>query len=421
MSRPAGRSPVSRVVLHHHRAAAPRVTDRLLLPWDYTGGDPGNISIAVAAVDRCRSGASSQKLDESHGVRPPLEYVGWVRRSVDTVSAMTDWVQQAQTLTDQVLRPAAAEVDTSGKIPPSHFSALRDRGFYGLAFATRDPVNTLADVGEILISGCLATAFVWAQHHGTLLRMMMSRNNTLKARYLADLRSGAVTAGVSGSGYANPDNPVIVATETDDGYTITGQAPFVTGWGLVDTIGVTAYDTRAQKTVTFLMDATDGRGVHANRICLSAADASNTVELTFNGYEVPHASVIHVRMARRGGLSIADRAILRINGSLALGVARACLTEADRIGHPCPQLWETHTTIRTALNNAATGDGDIYNARAQASQFAVTAATYVATAAGSRSVTRGEPTERLVREAAFSAVCTTTPEIKSRILTAGTP
>ncbi len=201
------------------------------------------ISIAVAAVDRCRSGASSQKLDESHEVRPPLEYVGWVRRSVDTVSAMTDWVQQAQTLTDQVLRPAAAEVDTSGKIPPSHFAALRARGFYGLAFATTDPVNTLADVGEILISGCLATAFVWAQHHGTLLRMMMSRNNTLKARYLADLRSGAVTAGVSGSGYANPDNPLLIATETAAGYSINGRAPFVTGWGLVDVIGVTAYDT----------------------------------------------------------------------------------------------------------------------------------------------------------------------------------
>ena len=254
MSHPAGSSPVSRVVLHHHRAAAPRVTDRLLLPWDYTGGDPGNISIAVAAVDRCRSWASSQKLDESHGVRPPLERVSEVPLSVDTVSAMTDWVQQAQDLIDDVLRPAAAEVDRAGKLPSSHFAALRDRGFYGLAFATTDPVHTLADVGEILVSGCLATAFVWAQHHGTLLRMVMSRNDTLKARYLTDLRSGAVTAGVSGSGYANPDNPVIVATETDNGYTITGQAPFVTGWGLVDTIGVTAYDTRAQKTVTFLMD-----------------------------------------------------------------------------------------------------------------------------------------------------------------------
>ncbi|MFD9670187.1 amidase family protein [Rhodococcus sp. NPDC059968] len=43
------------------------------------------------------------------------------------------------------------------------------------------------------------------------------------------------------------------------------------------------------------------------------------------------------------------------------------------------------------------------------------------TAAGSRSVTSGEPTERMIRQAAFSMVCTTTPEIKSRILTARTP
>ncbi|WP_342338971.1 MULTISPECIES: acyl-CoA dehydrogenase family protein [unclassified Rhodococcus (in: high G+C Gram-positive bacteria)] len=334
---------------------------------------------------------------------------------------MTDWVQQAQDLTDEVLRPAAAEVDRSGKIPRSHFAALRGRGFYGLAFATTDPVNTLADVGEILVSGCLATAFVWAQHHGTLLRMVMSRNDTLKAQFLAGLQSGAVTSGVSGSGYANPENPFIVATETDDGYTITGQAPFVTGWGLVDVIGVTAYDTRAQKTVTFLMDATDGPNVHANRIPLSAANASHTVELTFNGHHIPHTAVIHVRKTPRGGLSIADRAILRINGSLARGVARACLTEADRIGHPCPQLWETHATIREALNNTATGDGDIYDARARASQFAVTAANYVATAAGSRSVQHGEPTERMAREATFSMVCTTTPEIKSRILTTRHP
>ncbi|SEB32968.1 acyl-CoA dehydrogenase family protein [Rhodococcus koreensis] len=330
---------------------------------------------------------------------------------------MTDWVQQAQHLTDEVLRPAATEVDGSGMIPQSHFETLRDQGFYGLAFTSKDPVTTLADVGEILVSGCLATAFVWAQHHGTLLRLLMSRNDALKAQFLADLRSGAITAGVSGSGYANPDNPLVVATETDDGYTITGRAPFVTGWGYVDVIGVTAYDTRADKTVTFLIDAIDGPNIHSKRIPLSAADASNTVQLTFNGHHIPHTAVIHVRKTPRGGLSIADRAILRINGSLALGVARSCLTEADRIGHPCPHLWETHTMLREALNNAATGDGDIYDARARASQFAVTAANYVATAAGSPSVQRGEPTERMVREAAFSMVCTTTPEIKSRILT----
>ncbi|KXF55844.1 hypothetical protein AXA44_36395 [Rhodococcus sp. SC4] len=66
-------------------------------------------------------------------------------------------------------------------------------------------------------------------------------------------------------------------------------------------------------------------------------------------------------------------------------------------------------------------DGDIYDSRAGASQFAVTAATYCASDAGSRSIKRGEPAETMIREAAFSIVCTTTPEIKSRILTAGHP
>ncbi len=41
MSHPEGRSPVSRVVLHHHRAAAPQVTDRVLLLWNNTGRDHG--------------------------------------------------------------------------------------------------------------------------------------------------------------------------------------------------------------------------------------------------------------------------------------------------------------------------------------------------------------------------------------------
>ncbi|MFV9452398.1 hypothetical protein ACNJ7E_02845 [Rhodococcus sp. NM-2] len=56
-----------------------------------------------------------------------------------------------------------------------------------------------------------------------------------------------------------------------------------------------------------------------------------------------------------------------------------------------------------------------------ASQFAVTAATYCASDAGSGSIKRGEPAETMIREPAFSIVCTTTPQIKSRIPIAGHP
>jgi len=56
-----------------------------------------------------------------------------------------------------------------------------------------------------------------------------------------------------------------------------------------------------------------------------------------------------LRVAQRGPVA------LRINGSLALGVARACLTEADNLGHHLPQWWEQHTSIRDAMNSAAAG------------------------------------------------------------------
>lgn len=329
---------------------------------------------------------------------------------------MTNWVQDAQGLVDDLLRPAAASVDTTGKIPAAHFDTLTRRGYYGLAFATETPVQTLSDVGEILVSGCLSTAFVWAQHHGTLLRLATSSNEKLKATYLAELHSGAIKAGVSGGGYAQPDHPLVTATANDDGgYTISGRAPFVSGWGLIDVIGITAFDASTRTLVTFVTDAIDTSGMTGHRLPLAAAHATNTVELVFDGLHVPKESVMHIGGVGSSALGVADRILLRINGSLALGVARASLAVADEL-QTSEQLWAEHADVKRELDNAASGDGDIYAARARASQFAVTAATYCATATGSRAVLRGDDAERLVREAAFSLVCTTTPDIKARMI-----
>ncbi|PBC35331.1 hypothetical protein CJ179_47860 [Rhodococcus sp. ACS1] len=95
----------------------------------------------------------------------------------------------------------------------------------------------------------------------------------------------------------------------------------MSGWGLVDVIGVTAYDTGAQRTVTFLMDAVDGRGVRGQSIALASADASSPVELVFDGCEVSLNSVMHVGGTGGSGLALADRLLLRINGSLGRGQA----------------------------------------------------------------------------------------------------
>lgn len=322
----------------------------------------------------------------------------------------------------EILAPAAASVDLSGVIPTSHFDELASRGFYGVAFASEDPIGTLADVGEILVSGCLATAFVWAQHHGTLLRLAGSRNEALKNAYLSDLQSGARRAAVSGSGYARPDGPLVRARRTGDGYRITGKSPFVTGWGLTDVIGVTAYDETSDESITFMTAVKDTARMRTRRLELSAAHASHTVELEFDEFDVPDESVVHVARnvaSRRTELSMLDRAIVRINGSLALGTIRGSLCALDDFGRSHPALESKYNEIKAQLDAAARDRTlDIFAARARACNFAVDVAAYYAATVGSRAVRRGDIAERLVREANFGLVCTTSSEMKNRVLAA---
>ncbi len=332
----------------------------------------------------------------------------------------TDWINESKKLSARLLEPAAAQVDQSATIPPTHFDELAEQGFYGVALGSDNPLQTLSAVGEVLVSGCLSTAFVWAQHHGTLLRLATSRNQALKERYLPGLQRGSLRAGVSGGGYAAPQLPLVQAHRTSDGYSIGGSAPFVTGWGFIDVLGVSAYDEANDETVTFLAPASMDSGLSAMRLDLAAANASQTVALDFDGYRVDDTDVMHVARrvrSRQGAMSMLDRAIVRINGSLALGLARRILTALDASGHSSQTMADKFTAVKNSLDHAISDTSvDIHGARAQASRFAVDASIYYTAVTGSRAVQRGELAERTAREANFSLVCATTAEIRAQVL-----
>lgn len=112
-----------------------------------------------------------------------------------------------------------------------------------------------------------------------------------------------------------------------------------------------------------------------------------------------------------------DRAVTRLNGALALGTANAALLELAAIGRASDVLTAQHAEIRSTLTRAVTERHiDIRGVRAAASRFSVDVANHLAIAAGSGAILRGSTPERLLREAAFSLVCTTTPEMKTHLL-----
>lgn len=326
---------------------------------------------------------------------------------------MNSWTDEAQRLTDDVLLPDANDVDAKGTIPGAHFDRLAAAGFYGLTIADDIDFGTIAEVAETLMSGCLATAFVWAQHHTVMRRILASSNVELRERYGPQLRAGSLRAGVTYAGAMS--DTMLIAHKTDAGYRLEGAAPFMTGWGMVDLIGVFARSAESdQELISVLIPATDTATLRARPLPLIAADASRTVSLTFDGVDVPSDMVDGIVTLER----FASTAMFGIwlNGSLALGIARRCTAELSDLGIDVGPLREEKAAIRRDLDSGLAGTTDVYAARARASQFALNTAAALVAATGSGALLRGATAERLLREATFTLVFGTRPPIRAALL-----
>jgi alkylation response protein AidB-like acyl-CoA dehydrogenase len=304
----------------------------------------------------------------------------------------------------------AAAVDTADSVPDAHLRGLADAGLYGI-FA---PVSAgglglgepeLSLVVEELASACLASTFVWAQHFGLLGAMLdpgtpaALREPLLPAVVRGEVRGGVALAGLL------PGPPRLSARPVDGGWLVDGQAPWVSGWGIIDLLLVVARGP-GDTAVTLLADARERPGLAAARQRLAAVNASVTVQLSFTGLFVPGARFVS---QQRYDPVTAQSQGLRLNGSLALGVGRRCCA---LIG-PSP-LDDELDSCRAELGAAPAAA--MPAARARASEFAVRAAHVLAVRRGSASALAGDAAERLAREAGFLLVFGSRPAIKEALL-----
>lgn len=320
-------------------------------------------------------------------------------------------VTSATALAEEVLFPAAAATDAADVLPEANLEALADAGFYGI-FAPPElgglgAPEAMPEVVEVLASGCLTTTLVWIQHFG-LLGSLLGGPAHLQERWLAGACRGEVRGGIAFGGLL-PGPPVLTATRTegDDGWRLDGHAPFVSGWGRIHLVHVAARGPD-ETVVNLVIGAVGDPRVRVTRQRLAAVDASSTVRLDFDGLVVPDELVLSVEPYDRAG-SLGTR--LRLNGSLALGVARRAIT---LLGSDAGGLTDELVARRAELDGAD-ADG-MAPARAAASELALRSAAALAVSVGSRSVLADDHAQRLVREALFLLVFGSRPPIKAALL-----
>jgi alkylation response protein AidB-like acyl-CoA dehydrogenase len=325
-----------------------------------------------------------------------------------------DAVAAAHRLADEVLFPDAMRVDGMDAVPAVQLDALAAEGLYGApappaAGGLGLDLATTCAVTEELASGCLATTFVWVQHRGLVMTLAAASTPvSLRDQWLGPACQGKVRGGIALGGLI-PGPPLLRALATEGGWRLDGQAPWVTGWGLIDLLLVMARGP-GDTIVNLIMDAAAQPGLTVSRQRLAAVNASVTVQLGFDGATLPAGRYVSqepfdpVASLRPEGL--------RINGSLALGVAGRCC----RLLGPGP-LDDEVAACRTRLDDALGADVEaMAQARAAASGLAVRAAAALTVSDGSKSIMTGQHAQRLAREALFLLVFGSRPAIKSALL-----
>jgi alkylation response protein AidB-like acyl-CoA dehydrogenase len=241
-----------------------------------------------------------------------------------------DVLATARRLADDLLFPAALEVDGADLVPRSHLDALAAGGLYG-QWGPTDAGGLDLDaatgnrVAEVLAGGCLTTAFVAMQHQG-VVRQIARTSGAVRDDWLAPLCRGDRRSGVAISGIRPGADP-LRARPSPYGWTLHGSVPWVTGWGRVDVVHVAALDDEGD-VVWLLVDAERAPSLHVERQHLVACEASGTVTVSFQGHEV--AGERCTLRTSYADWQRADVEGLRPNGSLALGVAGRCVARIPR-------------------------------------------------------------------------------------------
>ena len=319
-----------------------------------------------------------------------------------------DFRTKVDRIADQ-LEAAAPQIDVMESIPTHHFDSLAACGLYG-AFAPTSvgglelDLVTMCSIVEQLAAACLTTTFVWIQHFRLVAALLDPSTPEWIREKLPLAISGQEKGGVALGGLL-PGPPRLIATETMDGWRLDGDAPWVSGWGIVDVLFVTARQSE-NSVVSFVIDAVDQLGPDVTRHRLSAMNASSTVQLNFNDFHIPFDRYVG-SLPYAPGLERPEG--LRVNGSLALGVTRRC---CELLGPT--SLDDELRLCRDDLDAFETKD--IAISRARAAELAVRAAHVLAVSRGSRSAISGDIAERSTREAALLLVFASRPAIKNALL-----
>ena len=223
-----------------------------------------------------------------------------------------------------------------------------------------------------------ALGFLQTQHHSATSMLANSDNELLKSICLRAIALGELRLGVGFSHLRRSGNPAVTATPAKDGYLLSGQVPWVTGFGLFQKFIVAAVlpDNRAVfGLLPFANVESESGTIACSEIMqLIAMNSTNTVTATLTNWLLHESQIISFQPKDwivendrknvlnfvpatfgcvRAGLDIIAAVVQAKNSN---SIAHACQTlenKLDRLKQDFPQSQYSSTAEKLALRAKA--------------------------------------------------------------------
>jgi alkylation response protein AidB-like acyl-CoA dehydrogenase len=344
-----------------------------------------------------------------------------------------------QHLCDTQIEPVAEEIDMRGSVPCEHLAALAAAGLVGVT--TPQSLGGQACSSEFmhlftrtLTAACGTTWFVLTQHLGSCGQIAGSSNPVLREKFSQKMAAGEHYVGV-GFGHLRRPQPMLIATVVDGGWTLTGTAPWVTGWPILSGVIFGAVlEGEPEKHLYVYADAKESDQLRSSPpLPLCAMNASETTEIVLDGLFIPTENF--VRYSSRQEMARGDKNNIASNVAPPLGCAYGSLRTLKEISSQrslpaiiaaCDALEAEILACELEGRRWATAPKEppydsayLENAlhvRAWAIELAVRAAHMTVTAASGIANNRTHPAQRRLREAMFYTLAAQTSEIMSATL-----
>ncbi|WP_248923851.1 acyl-CoA dehydrogenase family protein [Paenibacillus hamazuiensis] len=360
---------------------------------------------------------------------------------------MSNFVLLAKQITDEVIAPLAAEIDSARRFPEEGIRALGKAGLLGLLVPEQHGglggnLADLAAVTETIGAACGSTAMCFLMHSCATAVIASKATPEQQETYLRPIaqgeKLGTLAFSETGTG-AHFYIPEIRAKREDDFFVLSGKKGFVTNGKRADFLIVLTNAAAAEQGLDMLIVDTDMPGVRFEGewqgIGLSG---NNSISLQLDNVKIPASGLVGAEGDGMGLIFqvVAPTFILGVagvNAGIARGAYEAALRHAktrtyadgraladiqaiqfylsDMFGAVEAASVYVQNAAKAALSGQADAIMHVMQSKIIASEHAIKVTNLAMQVCGGQGYTKALPVERYLRDARAGAVMAPTTEV----------